>query len=168
MPIHPPPESLDEVPDLLARASFPHRLFADCRSALLLFCAGLYGRNDGYWAYQAALEDVTGVDVDHDRLEHMRRLYPASWRFVEADCFDFYPDRTWDLVVVDAPTLLTDRAGGQLEHWCGLANQAVVLGLHWEPLVLRSFAIPEMWMATELIKRAHHRGGTYWLVVERA
>ena len=162
-----PPESLDQIPDLLARAAFPHRLLADCDSALLLFCAGLYGRNDGYWMYQAGIEDVTGVDVDREKLDLMRRLYPPDWVFAEADCFTFYPDRSWDVVVVDAPTQLTGRAAGELGHWCQLANKAVVLGLHWEPLVATGFRLPEMWEATELIKRAHHRGGTYWLVLER-
>lgn len=165
-----PPETLAQVPDDLARASFPHRLLPDCESALLLFCAGLYGRNDGYWLNEAGLTDVTGIDLDEEKLEHMRTLYPASWNLLQGDCFEKIGGRTWDIVVVDAPTQLTKRAAVCLPHWCEYANKAVVLGLHWEPLVhghAASQPLPPMWAPTELIKRANHRGGTYWLVLER-
>lgn len=162
-----PPETLADVPDDLARASFPHRLLADCESALLLFCAGLYGRNDGYWLEQAGIADVTGIDLDEEKLAHMMSLYPESWIFQVGDAFNVQPERTFDLVCVDAPTQLTARAASEVDRWCSLAEKAVVLGLHWEPLVSTGFTFPERWTATELSKRANHRGGTYWLVLER-
>ena len=163
-----PPRRLAEIPDEgIAEAAFPHRLLPGCESVLLLFCAGLYGRNDGYWVRNARIRDVTGIDIDAERLEHMRSLYPRPWTLQESDCFTYQPGRTFDLVCVDPPTLLTDRAAGLLSRWCDLANKAVVLGLHWKSLAKYSLRAPLGWEATELIKRADHRGGTYWLVLER-
>lgn len=151
----------------LAGIAFPHKLVAECSSVLLMFCAGLYGRNDGYWVREHGLLDVTGVDLDSEKLEAMTALYPFQWTFTEADCFEWKPDRLFDVVFVDAPTLLTEQAATYLPRWCSFAERAVVLGLHWESLVKKPLVPPRGFTATQLIKRANHRGGTYWLVVER-
>lgn len=152
----------------LAGEVFPHHVLDGARSVLLMFCAGFYGRNDGYWVWESGIDDVTGVDVDWERLEVMSNLYPDSWEFIKADCFEYQPGRKFDVVVVDAPTPLTYQAARWLGRWTMFAEQAVVVGVHWKPLVEHGFNPPHGWSVTSLVKRADHRGGTYWLVCEKA
>jgi hypothetical protein len=118
------PESLDD----LQPGPFPAEALDSCKSALLLFCAGFYGRNDAIHLARAGVADVTGVDRDAERLAVMRALYPSTWSFVEADVFAWHPDRRFDLVIADPQTSDWERMYNTLPIVSGWAHKMVVLG----------------------------------------
>lgn len=158
------PGSLDEIRDEAARATYPTYLFDKCDTALILFAAGFWGRQDGYWIQEAGL-DATCVDLDGKKLREMEALYPSSWEFEVGEVFEYCAttDRMWDLVSIDPPTDQFVRCGELIEDFCALALEAVVLGVGpnttWEP--------PPGWEHTDTRWRSTFRGGVYWAVLER-
>ena len=94
-------------------------ILADCDRALLLFGAAFLGVNDAIHLAAAALADVTVVDIDSERLDAMRALYPDTWELVAAHAFDFVQRRhaageRYDLVSADPTTPLMPRCRAEL------------------------------------------------------
>jgi len=145
------------------RSPFPAELLPECESALMLFCARFYGRNDCVWVEEAGIQDVTCVDLDQEKLETMVTVYPPAWRFVRADAFVENPGR-FDLVSVDVFSDQCDQALGMLEHWCSMARKYVLITAMGEPDV----EIPAGWKRRDLMHRSDHLGGVYWYILERA
>jgi hypothetical protein len=145
-----------------SRSPFPADLLPECESALMLFCAAFYGRNDCVWVQEAELRIVTGVDQDREKLDAMRAIYPETWRFACADAFEFHTV-PHDLVSVDVFSNQSDRALGMLEHWCGMARRFVTVAAWKEPDV----QIPVGWQRRDLMYRSSFLGGCYWYVLER-
>lgn len=160
------PATLEEIRDEEAGASYPCDVLAGCRTALVVFAAGFFGRQDAYWVAEANLR-ATCIDVDADRLDAMAAVYPTGWDFLEADAYVWAPRQTgrWDVVSVDCPTGHFERCADLLPTWCRLAGHAVVLGTgpNHETLV-----IPEGWRLAEVRRRSNYVvGGVWWAVLER-
>lgn len=112
------------------KALYPTEALNGCEDALVLFAAGFLGEQDCVWIEQAGIR-ATCVDTDADLVAEMRRLYPASWRFVVADAYYYASEtpRQWDLVSVDCPSgTAMERCAALAPLWCKLARRAVVLG----------------------------------------
>jgi hypothetical protein len=156
------PASLDEVRDR-GDESYPVRLLEHCDTALILFAAAFYGRQDAVFVADAG---VTGTCVDVAPMHEMARIYPPDWTFVTADAYRFAEDTggQWDLVSVDCPTGAFRECAERLPLWCDLARRAVVLGTGSE-LEVRP---PPGWTLTDVRRRSDFKGGVYWAVVERA
>jgi hypothetical protein len=145
-----------------ARSPFPADLLPECESALMLFCAAFYGRNDCIWVEEAGILEVTCVDLDGEKLETMARIYPPSWHFVRGDAFAVETVLR-DLVSVDVFSNQSDRALGMLEHWCGMARKFVTIAAWKEP----DEQTPTGWKRRDLMYRSSFLGGCYWYILER-
>jgi hypothetical protein len=159
------PSTLAEVRG--AASVFPSDVLESCDSALMLFCAGFYGRNDCIWLQEAGLLDVVGIDLDAGKLDVMRELYPEDWRFVCVDAFvaaHVFKAGAYDLVCVDAfAGEHADRALQMLDEWTRIARRSVVLTAIGKP----EHDVPSGW-TSRFVHRSDHEGGCYWLVLERA
>lgn len=151
--------------EALSRAGpYPAEMLAGRESGLLLFGAAFLGINDAVHFFNARISDVTVVDIDKARLDTMRALYPATWKFVEADAFAFAEKQRaagteYDVVSADPFTDLMPRLRTELPTFCALARRAVVFGIeHGQPL-----DPPEGWCA----RRVERTGLADWVVLER-
>lgn len=114
------PSTFDEISDPSYGKLFPRWLLRGCDSALMLFAAGFYGRNDCYWVAQAELM-AECVDMDTEKLRAMAMLYPPTWGFFHGDAFayaasavesgwEYLPDAlTWNDEPVDEELAATVR-----------------------------------------------------------
>jgi hypothetical protein len=181
-----PPLTRDQVRSESAKVVFPTDLLSGVETALLLFCAGFHGRNDGIIVWDAGIRDVVGIDHDEERIEQMRRLYP-SWRFFTHDVYTWLDEHVsmldtdeglascfipWEIVVIDEQMNQSDHCLTLLPMFCRLASKAVVLGV-MEPTIRReklwaltSPHTPSGWEITRLTQRSS--GGAYWLTAEPA
>lgn len=110
---------------------YPADLLVGCATGLCLFAAAFLGHND---AIHFARRDVPAicVDVDGDRLETMRALYPGSWEFVEADAWKYAEaaadlELSWDAVSADTFTghKWETQTIAAVPIWAAIANRLV-------------------------------------------
>lgn len=159
------PETLEEIRDEFSGASYPHDVLVTGGTALVVFAAGFFGRQDAYWVAEANMR-ATCLDVDADRLDAMAAVYPTDWDFIEADAYTWAPAAVgqWDVVSVDCPTGHFEKCAELLPVWCRLASRAVVLGAgpnHDE------LAPPPGWRLLEARRRSNYvPGGVWWAVLE--
>ena len=108
---------------------FPSDKIKGCHSALVLFAAAFLGRQDAVWL---AAEGIKGtcIDLDQEKLDVMRRVYPKGWKFLCADVYEFVSltDNTYDVVTIDCPTNHFEKVAEMPNLWTMLANKIVVLG----------------------------------------
>jgi hypothetical protein len=144
-------------------ANFPHAALVGCETALVLFGAGFYGRQDAFWVAEAGLH-ATVVDTDQKRLDAMEDVYPEDWEFVCADAFIYAKncDRQWDVVTLDPFTNTFDRCADNIRQWCKLARYAVIMGTGANTVV----QTPEGWHVTAGVRRSDYAGGVFWTVLE--
>lgn len=162
------PERFTDIEDLYCGSVYPSFHREDgYETALCLFSAMWHGRQDVYWLAKAGITG-TCVDLDGERLEQMREVYPDGWQFVEADVYEYAveADRTWDVVTLDPWTGQFERCAWMLPLWCQLANRAVVLG-HGNYRLPEPQA-PDGWELADRIKRSDFKGGIYWYRFEKA
>lgn len=161
------PETLEEIRSPVDGLSFPCPALAGSSTALVLFAAGFWGRQDAYWIADAGLH-ATCIDIDHEKLDEMAAVYPTSWDFLEADAYDWAEATTsrWDVVTVDCPSAHFDRCAERVALWCQLARRLVVLGAgrHQRDAI----EAPAGWAVTDIRRRSNYDGGVYWVVLERA
>lgn len=159
------PATLDAIRAVAEPALYPTHLLAGCDTALIAFCAGFFGRQDGIFIVDAGL-NATCIDSDADFLRRMERLYPADWEFVDDDAYEYaaHTDRQWDVVSVDCPTGHFQRCADLVQTWCRAATRAVVLGTGHDT----ALSPPEGWCVTETLHRSDYRGGVFWSVLEPA
>lgn len=150
-------------------AGYPRFALRDSSTALVLFAAAYGGKQDAIWIEEAGLEaDV--VDLDEPRLREMGAVYPQSWRFHHADAFAFVRDarldgRKWDVVSLDPYTGDADRlVVSLLSEICELARDVVIVGVGNEVDVVA----PAGWVIVDRRRRSDYRGGTFWIVLQRA
>ena len=79
---------------------FPLHALRGSKTGLCVFAAEWHGRQDAFWLYEAGIK-TTCVDVNGQRLEEMRRIYPDGWEFVAEDAFEFQPPSKYDVVTLD-------------------------------------------------------------------
>lgn len=158
------PTSFEDIRSDGDGASYPRHILAGCDNALILFAAGFFGRQDGFWIADAGLR-ATCVDIRPDLLAAMERVYPYDWEFVEGDVFEYVANtgRQWDLLSIDCPSTLFERCAAQVATWTRLARVAVVLGTSGRT----DLAAPDGWEVTERRFRSVNYGGTFWAVLER-
>ncbi len=155
--------TLDAVRAESAPERFPRHVLGGCESALVLFAAAFYGRQDAVWMADAGLT-ATCVDTDSGRLEEMRGMYPDGWEYVTGDAFEFAANaagREWDVVSLDPFTNLIQECADLLPVWCHLARRAVVLGT----MGYTSFVSPAGWRVVEEVPRSSFNGGVFWTVL---
>lgn len=161
------PETLEEIGHSDEADLYPRHVLKGCETALVLFSAAFFGRQDAYWVADAGLR-ATCLDTDADRLDQMADVYPTDWDFIEADVYEWAPaaesmSRHWDVVSVDCPSGHFDRCADLVPLWCALARRAVVLGCG---LNRRDILVPSGWRLSETRKRSMYDGGVYWAVME--
>lgn len=146
-----------------ADGTYPKGLLDACDTALVLFAAGFYGRQDGIFIADAGIT-ATCVDIRPQRLRDMAAVYPGSWEFFVDDAYEFaaLTERRWDLVSIDCPSGAFVRCAELVGLWCSLARVAVVLGTGKGTVV----EPPEGWRVTDVIQRSQFSGGVYWSVLE--
>jgi hypothetical protein len=161
----PPPRSFADVRDPEGDPSYPVALLEGCETALVLFAAAFWGRQDAAHIADAGLT-ATCVDLDRQKLDEMRRVYPDDWTFVDSDAFEYAKKRNvpFDIVSLDPFTNLMARCADELPLWCSLATRAVILGSGSETW-LRA---PDGWDITDTRHRSDFNGGIFWTVLEPA
>lgn len=160
------PASLEQIRDADDQG-FPQEVLVGCESALVLFAAGFYGRQDAFWIAEAGLK-ATCVDVDGERLQVMRAIYPEGWEFVEVDAYEYAElswrmHRVWDVVTADPYTNHFTVCADNIDGWCRLARRAVILGTG----VDTSVTVPPGWRVESVWQRSTYKGGVWWTVLER-
>lgn len=146
---------------VVAAGPFPDELLVGARSALFLFGAAFLGANDAVWALNAGVRS-TVVDRDAERLEEMRTLYPASWRFVGEDVFEFIASasRRWDVVTADPFTGDTaDRCLAMLPAFARITNDTLIVTI--------SSRVPSPKVAGWKVSRMPRTRLADWLVLTR-
>ena len=159
------PATLEEIRDDHAGAVYPRAILGGCHTALVVFAAGFFGRQDAYWIAEANLH-ATCIDTDAERLDAMAAVYPTGWDFIEADAYRWVERATgrWDVVSVDCPTGHFEKCADMLPVWCRLATRAVVLGTGPNHDALTS---PPGWRLLEARRRSDYvPGGVWWAVLE--
>ncbi len=159
------PATLEEIRNDGDGATFPCDALAGSHTALVLFAAGFFGRQDAFWIAEALMH-ATCVDIDHERLDAMAAVYPTDWDFLEANVYEWAPGQTgqWDVVSVDCPSGHFDQCADLLPVWCRLARRLVVLGAGRG----QEFVQPSGWEVTDVRRRSSYGGGVYWAVLEPA
>lgn len=162
------PTSLAELRDDRAASLYPQRVLEPAETALVLFAAGFYGRQDAVWVAEAGAQ-ATCVDTDQERLTAMEAVYPADWEFVKRDSFTYartwrVAGRRWDVVSIDCPSNLFNRCADEIGLWCDVAKRAVILGTGQRTKVVA----PDGWKVTETLRRSDYLGGVFWKVLERS
>lgn len=158
--------TLDSIRGQAVKNLYPRQVLRRNETALILFAAAFYGRQDAIWAAKAGMHG-TCVDLDKAKMATMQAVYPQAWEFEVEDVFDFIlrTDRQWDVVSVDWPTPYFERVDEFLPLFCLLARRAVVFGTGADT----SFVVPEGWTVTDEVRRSEFlAGGVWWTVVEHA
>ena len=144
---------------------YPTHLLEGCETGLVLFAAAFLGHNDAIHFAEAGMRGVC-VDIDRERLDEMRELYPSEWMFLPFDAFKLaaelaQEEASWDVVSVDTFTGdIMRRSLDSLELWCLLANRLVTVT--YTPG--EAYEVPQGWKG-DLYERATN---VYWLVLTRA
>lgn len=141
---------------------YPLWVLKGCETALIVFAAEFGGMNDAAWIAEAGLR-ATCIDINADKIEEMRPMYPADWRFVCADAYTLKPDEVFDVVSLDPFTNHFDRCAEAIGRWCGLARRAVIIGTGTDTTIVS----PQGWRQTDCVKRTDYQGGVFWTVLER-
>jgi len=163
------PEFTD-IEHLYCGSVFPNQAtFAGCETALCLFSAEWYGRQDVYWLARQGIA-TTCVDLNGTKLQHMADVYPNTFDFTVCDVYEFAEfaledGQAWDVVTLDPWTGHFERCANMLSTWTGLARKVVVLG-HGNYRLPEPVA-PNGWHLANKIKRSDFKGGVYWLVFAR-
>ena len=161
-----PPSSLEQIVD--NPNSFPRDILAGANTGLCVFAAEWHGKQDAQWLAKAGMT-ATCVDLNRTRLDEMERIYPSDWKFTDWDAFTFRDasiqnNRKWDVVTADPFTgEAMDRCHRELDRWCALANQAVVMG---STIIQTIDRAPVGWKITGRVYRGDYVGGVYWTVLK--
>ena len=172
--------------EFMRQNGFPAALFTDCDTAACFFCAEFFGKTELVHLSLLGLPEVTMVDIDSDKLEHMAKIYPDSWEIFHCDAFEAAQrfreeSRTFDLVTCDAYE--SERVAFDcFEEFASLATRFLVMnfrqrmfeelgvtGHEPEPsevhrgMQARGIDVNVM----SLHKRSSHDGGIYWVVFQR-
>ena len=143
---------------------YPVHLLKGCETGLVLFAAAFLGHNDAIHFAEAGMT-CECVDVDGDRLDEMRELYPDDWAFYEADAWTYAQaaqreELTWDVISADTFTgSVMRRSLDSLELWTSLARRVVTATY----TAGEAYEVPKGWQG-ELFHRA---ALVYWLVLTR-
>lgn len=162
---YPPPRTMSEIRDDPQR--FPRDILRDSKTALCVFAAEWHGRQDAYWLYEAGLT-TTCVDLNDQKLDEMKRVYPDTWQFHSVDAFTFVQESAglrWDVVTADPFTgEMMDRCHFDLKRWCGLANETVIMGSTAAQRIPKG---PPGWRIEDIVTRSSFGGGVFWTVLRR-
>ena len=153
--------STPELEELEARSRpFPFAALEGCMDGLCLFSSAFLGVNDAVHFAMSGVQ-TTCVDRDGERLREMKRLYPESWTFIQADAWTFAEamrdeELAWDAVCVDPFTGdAMDRAWETLELWRSLSRRVLIMGAD-------RAALQRPWAGwVSVVDRAP---GVYWVV----
>lgn len=145
-------------------AGYPVDLLRRGDTALVLFAARWLGKQDAAWCADAGMRG-TCVDIDGDKLDEMRGVYPDGWLFEMDDAFAYAEDaaahrRAWDVVSLDPFTGMFDDVLDRMDLWCQVAHKFVIVG-HGR----RKPECPDGWAKERLVERSAFRGGVYWTVL---
>jgi len=173
-----------------AQRAFPYKLFHRVESACCFFTAQFYGKNDVVHLNRVGVKNVTLVDLDKKKLEHMEEIYPETWETVVADAFEFASaalaaGKQYELVVCDPYSGMASEVSfekGKLffdlasRFFCSLYTKPMFeddlgdLQLADDPIQLGrrlgEFYGGEVNVAL-IAKRSSHLDGIYWVVIEK-
>ncbi len=181
------PPSIEQLRRAKEPGLFPVSELDGARDAAVFFCAAYLGQNDSIHLLDAGLADVFLCDLDGGKLDAMRTLYPATWRFERGDAYriaerELRAGRQFDVVVADpwaghGRRLLTKT----FPLWYALARRRLIcmtpttwfqeLGAESSAAAARD-AIRRLHGldvdVAELRRRSDWLGGIHWLVVRKS
>ncbi len=144
---------------------YPSYLLPTGGTALSLFSAGFYGRNDVIHFVRSGMK-VECVDVDSDKLWDMVAVYPAPFAVHVDDAWEFAESavqkgRQWDVVSVD-PFMgdAAEKAWETLYLWTQIARNLVTLTV----ATSTKLNVPEGWTSSFFPRNDR----VAWMVLQRA
>ncbi len=181
------PWELPTIEDMtrVAQKAFPLQYLRKVDSAICFFVAQHYGANDIIHLRNIGVPDVTLIDLDEERLNYMKNIYPSSWKYEIGDAFTIaerkYSQGVFvDLVIADPYTSLQNKImSNGLEPFISLTNRYYMqmISIRELQIVTEEHNIENLKMAildldlngklVDLVKRSTHAGGIYWGVFER-
>jgi hypothetical protein len=97
---------------------FPRSCVEGMATAACLFTCAQYGRQDVIHVYNAGIRDVTLVDLDAAKMDHMKRIYRPEWSYKVGDYRAFLASAIasktqYDLVTADPNLSHADEVVGE-------------------------------------------------------
>ncbi len=143
---------------------YPVWALKGCETALIVFAAEFGGMNDAAWIADEGLR-ATCLDLNGEKLEAMRGMYPEDWSYVEGDAYtwaDALSSVRFDVVSLDPFTNHFQKCADNIYAWCRMARNAVIVGTGRDTVIVS----PPGWIQTDCVKRTDYQGGVYWTVLE--
>ncbi len=125
---------LHEIRAMAEGRPFPQFTLANANSGICIYSVALHGVRDVIHLRDKQVKRVTLVDIDREKMEEMKKIYPQRWEYLVGDAFETLDrlkrdDQTFDVVVLDPwiheQTRNLDRLGDLLD----IANRYVVISL---------------------------------------
>ncbi|HTV71951.1 MAG TPA: hypothetical protein VMF90_25750 [Rhizobiaceae bacterium] len=125
---------LDWINSKTDNREFPEFVLQDSTSAAAFYTAALLGVRDVIHLNNHGIHDVTLVDLDPEKTEEMRKVYPASWDYVIDDAYKVMDrfraeGRRFDVILLDPWTHRQRSDMNRLGTLLDIANRYVVISL---------------------------------------
>jgi hypothetical protein len=167
--------------ELGAHSAFPTQILNGCQTAASFYSAQLYGKNDVIHLYKCGVESVDLVDLNAEKLESMKELYPNINKIHCEDVFGalnrWVTQKTrFDVVISDPYTHHCREAWEKKDDFFKITQKVYVANLTHDVLngeteleKLRSNLLPQDhdFEVFSLVKRSSLDGGVYWVVFKR-
>jgi hypothetical protein len=173
---------LDDI-DASAQRAFPIRMMHQFDSAACFYVAQFFGKNDVIHIYRSGIPEVVLIDLDEQKLNHMRKIYPPNWEIYHGNAISIAKQfantgRKFDLVVCDPYSgMVQDILRDNLQPFRSIATKCMMHFISSEEISRMADSAEFHKLAAayckldptaqlvELIKRSSHRGGVYWAVI---
>ena len=178
-----------EVPTLESlmakKIHFPTRIIPKCSSAICFLCAAFYGQYDA--VNLRKIRNVSLVDLNEEKMEGMKTIYPASWKFIVGDYVEEIDRQvaggnTYDLVTCDPWShMVEDVLITHFKKLYSMSNkfflpatcQNTFLSKHnvaarkgpLSKFLSETHGLPVK--VTKIIKRSDFEGGFYWILIKK-
>jgi hypothetical protein len=126
-----------EIPtaEILTRwaGPFPHRYLLGMTSALCVFTTRQLGKHDVIHVHNAGIPDATLVDIDHEYMQKIKKIYSPRWSYVLSDYKEFLDEnlsrhKRYDVVIADPPLPLAgDVVGESFARFLGVTGKTLIL-----------------------------------------
>jgi len=127
------------IKDRLIRVSKKYKFLRDfvfegCQSMAIFFCAAFYGEHDAIYALTHNVPEVTLIDIDEEKMNEMKNIYPTNWEFITGDAPQIASrflkeGKTFDIVTCDPWSPYTPKILNEyfVDFW-KLANKYFMVG----------------------------------------
>lgn len=178
---------MDKVINKKRKGLLPETIVKDNLTSALLLCVGSHGRHDAsiVWENRKDIKRVLVNDIDYDKIENMKAMYPTSWTYNVSDAFDLIYSLekrmlTYDLVTCDCSSDMSLKVWENIEGLMDVSDKYVCfyatkerffdsLGLDvTEDAVLNALKERKIDVEDVTLYLRNHKymGGAYWIILK--